>query len=778
MSRTLKGTRARGLPPKVLLSRRQEATGSFPTVWRTASDNRTGNYNVFFNDNKVVPFNQKVISQIIANPSSYATPEYEEEEVTVSTKLTSITVTFATAFTSDPIVVLGEFSSSPASEYEENINAFVSNVTTTGFKANFSPSFKGKFVYRAVLPTSPPGQLSYVERVPRYPAGTYATLVAGQTTITADYGFSISHDLFTPVTNYITFYDHLNNFQADIYPTSITSTTTLLTVGDSAFVPNSIKANYLGVDNSAVTPPNTGVTVQGIVYPLVMTPQAISASLSRQDANDLYKRPYLDGGQLRNLPIVATGSMIKGVSDEFVTFTPGQYIKPFSDFGNPAVDGKKTVANPFYATGSIPITFDSPLWSKSKFEIFLTASAGKFGNNQVFTYKNDPTAGATKQGPMMYWDTSQQEYVGLDTTGLQDGLSDALNYFEIFADRQHIGFGYSMDSGNKFINGDLINKSSSYIARGNQISNFGFPYHEKFKPSSKQTISMKDYISEPFLLEKIVLYTSATLDYGVRADDSITPSTFAQWTFFILNERSTYPQVSNEQFMSVSAQNVGYQIITSSQISTTIRDVVDYMSISVINDELVPTIYQTRELTLTKSLADRYISGQFIISSSLKSANQFDEGIRSFWYNNASAAKQQAFIEKNNNSGRDGLDINFRNGRNWLSIYENANILGTATYKFPNTSTNHTFTIKSSYKNSPNPYLLLPTDKLVFGWQMPLDMDQFVVSSSMQFSRTTGINKVVFYGSLLRVNEDNMLEEHHDTLNQLLSSEAIHEVIG
>ena len=98
-------------------------------------------------------------------------------------------------------------------------------------------------------------------------------------------------------------------------------------------------------------------------------------------------------------------------------------------------------------------------------------------------------------------------------------------------------------------------------------------------------------------------------------------------------------------------------------------------------------------------------------------------------------------------------------------------------YKFPNNSTNHTFTIKSSYNNTPNPYLLLPTDKLVFGWQMPLDMDQLVISSSMQFANG-GINKVIFYGSLLRLNNEDMLAEHHDSLNQLLSSESTFEVIG
>jgi hypothetical protein len=775
MSKNLKGTRIRGLPPKVLLSRRQDASGSFPTVWRTASDNRTGNYNVFFNDTKVVPFNQKVIPEISISSATYSTPQYEEKIVAVIPKKTSINVLFVSPFTSIPIVVVGDFRSI---DNQENINAYVLSVTTSGFTVNFSPSFKGSFVYRAVLPTTPPGQLCYVERTPRY-HGVYTTLVAGQKTITADYGFSLIHDNFVPVKNYITYYDHLVNYQADIYPTSIVSTPTDITVGDSAFVPDSITANYIGVDDSRTTPPGSTVRLQGIVYPLVMTPQAISQSLSPQDKIDLYKQPYLDGSTIKNLPIITTGSMIRGVSDEFVTFTPGQEIKPFSDFFNPAVDGKKNVANPFYATGSIPITFGGPVWSKSKFEIFLTSSATKFGDNIVYTYKNDHTHYSGYFGPMMYWDTNQQNFVGLDDKHLQQDLNPSFPNLKKFLSRQHIGFGYSMDSNITFYDQDLVEKPKSYLARGNQISNFGFPYHEKFKPSSTQTISMQDYISEPFLLEKVVLYMSATLDFGVYSNGNVCTSSYGQWTFFILNERATFPQQSDGQTISASIDEASYSFVSSSNISTTIRDVVDFMRIAVVNNLLPtePTIYQTRELTLTKSLADRYITGEFIISSSVKNANQFDEGVRSVWVLDIAETKQNALIEQNHHAGRDGLDINFRNGRNWLSVYDDRSTIGTAVYNFPNSHTPNTFTIKSSYQNTPNPYLLLPTDKLVFGWQMPLDMDQFVASSSMAFGRNA-INKVVFYGSLMRLNEENMLAEHHDTLNQLLNSETIHEVIG
>jgi hypothetical protein len=73
---------------------------------------------------------------------------------------------------------------------------------------------------------------------------------------------------------------------------------------------------------------------------------------------------------------------------------------------------------------------------------------------------------------------------------------------------------------------------------------------------------------------------------------------------------------------------------------------------------------------------------------------------------------------------------------------------------------------------------LLPTDKLTFGFQLPWNNDNNINSNSLSFL-TTGINKIILYGSTLRLNpETNQLEEYHDTLNQLLSSNSIHEVIG
>lgn len=584
MARTLKGTRARGLPAKVLLSQRQDATGSFPTVWRTSSDNRTGKYPVFFNDNKVINFNQ-------------------------------------------PVTDVG-------------------------------------------LP----------------------------------------------------------------------------------------------------------ITVNGIVYPLVMTSQAIDAGLTTEAKNDLYKQPYFSGSVIVNQPIVASGSMVNGVSDLFVTFTPGQDVEPFMDFANPEVDGKLSASvggvNPFYATGSaIAVTglgFQQPLWSKNKIEIDITPTA-----EQTISLNN---TGSSGNYPMNYWNPSTKQYEGIGTgRGIWSGFGNAAPSDTVaiqgLLENQMFGFGASIDKG---ANSLTPEKSTIY---GRQISTFGFPYHSKFQPTASQQIQMDSYISEPFLLEKLVLEFSGALQ-------TIHPSygtSSAIWTFFLLNSRSIVPNKQSEsQTIKYTNFNTGASTLqTSSFLGNTYLDLVDYFQVAFTGSFSDSIEAINRELIITPTELSsplRYVnSSQMVLSSSVKSSLKYDGA---GFYATRNASDQTIVVSQSLNvSGRNEL-FN-ANGRDWKTTFEANQLTGITISPIPGTidatETNVVYT-------KPNPYLLLPSDKITFGFQLPWSSTMgylnYQVTSSIDFS-TTGINKIILYGSTLRVNpETNQLEEYHDTLNQLLSSNSVHEVIG
>jgi hypothetical protein len=87
-------------------------------------------------------------------------------------------------------------------------------------------------------------------------------------------------------------------------------------------------------------------------------------------------------------------------------------------------------------------------------------------------------------------------------------------------------------------------------------------------------------------------------------------------------------------------------------------------------------------------------------------------------------------------------------------------------------------TLSRYYKT--NPYLLMPGDELVFGWQLPMSnrinsafgKEQYAGKGTEMFFAPVP-SKITLFGSTIQEGR-----EQHDTLNQLLTSPGIHEVIG
>ena len=759
MARILKGTRARGLPPKVLLSRRQDATGSFPTVWRTASDNRTGKYPVFFNDNKVIPFNQPA-ADVGFYVSTY--PEYEEKVVIVGSpgnpKNESDPIVFDNSFSGTPIVIITEITSNPNTP---TVNAFVSVMSATGSIIGFSAPFEGTFVYRAIYQTAY-GNPVNVLRSPRY-TDQYSLVVAENNIMSSNTLYLTFSDFgSTPTENYITFWDYNGppnntgaNLSGSVNSTYITNTSFQVTA--SAQGGGSTVLHYMGFGASTAS-----IDVKGIVYPLVMTPQAINAGLSTEDKSDLFKQPYFSGSEIVNQPIVASGSMVKGVSDLFVTFTPGQDVEPFMDFANPEVDGKVSASiggvNPFYATGSAVTTtglgFQQPLWSKNKIEIDITPASV-----QSFTLYKSASAGSY---PMGYWNPNTKLYEGIGTGKGIDSYSGDLNGLKQALEEQT--FGYTPSSDNAGILTGFA--AGTFNLYGRQMSNYGFPYHLKFQPTSSQQILASDFISEPFLLEKIVLLFSGSLGYRSGTNTGI-------WSFFILNSRHTI-QGKRSPNQSLNYSLGGFTVptlTTSSVLGSSYLDVVDTLQLTLSASQDTRGFLLREQMVVKQSSTSTKM--QFALSSSVKSPILFERGLAVPF--SGSAGSYFLNIPKLEISGRN--QITEVNGRDWINSFEQPLVIGSGTLNISGFG-NFTIPVNATYTKS-NPYILLPTDKLTFGFQLPIDsINNVAIHSSLEFGNF-GINKIILYGSTLRLNpETNELEEHHDTLNQLLCSNSVHEILG
>ena len=133
-------------------------------------------------------------------------------------------------------------------------------------------------------------------------------------------------------------------------------------------------------------------------------------------------------------------------------------------------------------------------------------------------------------------------------------------------------------------------------------------------------------------------------------------------------------------------------------------------------------------------------------------------------------------------SGRNGLGIPLTN-RDMVNPLEIVKYGIEKTYGYTGDNTRQlihpNYSVK--YINSgsiakANPYLLLPTDEIVLGWQMPAMVgsveDNADPDEGYEITFKVGEAKLTLYGSYIRNNR-----EYNEGTNQLLTSNAIHEVI-
>lgn len=807
-SRTEKKTRIRGLPPRLILSRRQDASGSFPPIKRTAVDNRTGGYRVSFNDSKFIPFNIPVSdARITINATVDPTVVYEEYTVSV-VAATDVTVTYLTSFAdTPPMVVITELASTDS---EENIKAFITNSSVFGFTAGFSAPFTGTLSYRAINDPSP-GTPHLVERVPLHP-GSYSKVVTKTTNwFYPDIGFEITFNDFgeVPPTNYITLTDiGLSNADTETFVMSagsnfISITGSSVPTGDME-IPY-IPVSYMGVDDNVG---GSGVSVRGLVFPLRMTPEQAAASLAPEDYIELYKQPYLSGGVLVNVPIVASGSMTRTVSDKFVSFTPGQDLQPFVDFNNPAVDAKLS-DNSFYATGSAVETtgegFQQPLWSKTKIEIPLDVSTEvTFGQS---TYKYQDLL-------MAYYDHAQKTFVPIGDNRTNAQLLNydlSTNTTEYFASKS---IGFSPSTYGHFGNGALEAQAARLFAT--PVNSFGFPYDAKryavpgnnpntvsaINTNKNMLFSLENVLAEPFLLEKIVLeFTGAMSSSGM--DDS---GFCAMSTFFILNQTNTSFVSQRKAYTAFQLASIppaperplpGYTYTIDT--GTVGMDLVSYLQVAALTSSLVSdpfvsplrpqferdlNIYQeaTKPVNLSYGLNPNFgYAGSFVASASVRSptAYNFSNIFRDWATIGITQFITWHWLDNRYGGRKSLLEPCARNWKELLPAQNPAEAL-TITGSFIGTGSYTLITQDRTFTD--NPYVLFPSDKLIFGWQAPLASVSGSISGDVgdgpQLHFPVGPGKVVLYGSSLRFNPDtNQLEEYHDTLNQLLTSISINEGI-
>ena len=542
---------------------------------------------------------------------------------------------------------------------------------------------------------------------------------------------------------------------------------------------------------------NTGLTAQ-----VILGQQLISGS---QYSGSLVVAP----NTLPDLELTSSAtSILPGVSDARVRFTPGDDYAPFVESGQFAASMAGS-PDPFWGTGSQPREvgpgLSYPLWSKTKLEIDLNPSVPTvltFSTGSSYTQSANlyGTRGGINSGLAYYnFDLSRWEIHGNFYTGSNVDYYSQIPYHQTGS---LLAFSPGYTAGIE--GGQLLRRSD-----GDPTDLAGFPYASKFNPTSSQQFSVNNVIKYPFLVEKLAYEFSGSLPFLATGAER---SNIMQ--FFIMNEPGynlqgdapekitrimTGAYDGNANSFSVNGYGEFSKIFSQSFGVNRVRDLVTYSLISTYNSTAVTKGFDAppdkggyrRDLNVIyDSIAD-IPTGSFIVSASIRSPLP-SEGMGVLQCREQALSKGTAKI-KNQFGGRTGMTL-AHNGvmvspRSFTDSVATLRPSGSFIFDEGGAGYRNLEIVLNEKTSEISPYLLLPGDKLTFGWanqQQPVFNSTTTSEAEVagcgagagytnedgRLTIAPGAGKLVLYGCMLRDGK-----EFHMGLNQHLTSDAIHETV-
>lgn len=542
---------------------------------------------------------------------------------------------------------------------------------------------------------------------------------------------------------------------------------------------------------SIVTVPQVPIEqIESTDFHTTLSSQGISALLLDQTTK--FKNKNLKLASPNILPDIKSYlNIIPGVSDSDIiienNFEP---ISPFNE-ANVTIDSHTT----FFVSGTDPKIlpgFSTPTRSKTSLTFNLESSNG-LGTHIFFsTGAKGEYHGAiqnTQGSGMAYWNSSRKVWEMLTSSAI-----DVFAYNQ--SDRAQACMGFSAPEGNlpEFTynsNNQTTLKRRIQMSKqaGEPISNFGFPSAGQYNATSSQCYKMSDHISSPFLLEKIKVHFEGNL--GIRATLATT-SPVCQRIFFILAQKTDPDNphtaenfvVTQNRQTATDALEVSSHKITSkgtrelvaySKIGTVRKGHRIFASASVTDQQDFLSDYGKIIEVSTQDITNKGVSGSFSFNAyprlSLSNKATFLHWSRRTSSNNnfaSPASSNRLITQVSNDLG--GADLRGNVSGRQLSIsLDHADINNEFT---ASTVTNLPKIHPRTENSKISPYVLLPEDTLIFGWQNhPIPNTNEAVPAEQEVDRISKM-RITLFGSLIRDSS-----EFHDTQNQALTSHAIHESI-
>ena len=500
--------------------------------------------------------------------------------------------------------------------------------------------------------------------------------------------------------------------------------------------------------------------------------------------------------------ISLTRPVVQGVSDALLDFNTNNLIsQSLSPFDDSRIYLSGSV---FYLTGTEETVlpgFTSRLADKTQIVIDINPSEPTRVFFSTGTQANSTNPSDIGSG-MAYYNFSLKrwEMIGATKEGIVTGSNvDFRNQDPQVRTGSFLGFAGAVAVDTIADGGD------DYIAQnvGYPIDECGFPFATQFTASGSQLLKMSDYIQGPFLLEKVVIEWSGSFAAGATS-----AATFARrgpncQQFFILNQYGNgindnvirnIPTVravlGAGSFSSPAADPVFHPV---NRACDKFKELVWCGIISRYRSVMSPALC-SRDLDLVgTSFVTTYPAAR-TGSFRLEKAPSIYSSTPARTFMRARTAVGTSFNDSFNNyevpvlkwtaGNRGGIDrMANLSGRSVVSPV--VGLQPSASIQMGSSNKN-TLATSNAVQEKISPYLLLPSDNLIIGFQNIPGTDDaqgdgaggmvgYLGFGDANLRRTDatlspGLGKITFFGSQVLNGK-----EHHDTYNQPLTSLSVHE---
>lgn len=484
----------------------------------------------------------------------------------------------------------------------------------------------------------------------------------------------------------------------------------------------------------------------------------------------------------------------------YLHYSPTETVGPFNE-------NRVMPATDFFLSGTDPDTlpgFTSPTRSKIAIEIDITPQSDTrmMRNVNRRTVVEGGSSIGNKTG-FLYYNFNRNEW---EQIGLKDPAAASLIYYDYAIDNGSISGSFPM----QFTTtpgfpgfSPQERETNGYSKIGTPTAGLGAPSKTLYHATASQRLRMSNYISAPFLLEKVQVIFTEVRAQRLQGD---APAALA------VAKGGANRDIDNYVFFAYHQRHLGSESDSLIGVSGSRRDLIFSGSMSFWNsasfygsseseailthspafDHNFGLSYSTGLqigqftgsicLEILPSVAGRQRSGLSLVPSSTM-LGLYDQWLGNFWpggtsFNNfepdvsnvnlLGIANLSDFFGWSANPSIDRFTPNF-NARSIRSVGgEAASSFGSGSLQGVNSN---------AEQSSVSPYLLLPSDEIIFGFDAGVSPFQF----SDSFSSITGSHfeiaskpcKVIFYGSLVKNNS-----EFLSSLNQNLSSNSVHEIVG